>query len=55
MKGFVEENLQPILKVVEREQMNLRLKYKKEFGKNMPNSIAGDPFAIFAMYSSMIH
>ena len=55
LRHFIEEHLTPILKVVEREQTNLRLKYKKEYGRPMPHSVASDPFAIFALYSSMIH
>lgn len=42
-----------MLRIVEREQNGIITKYKKEYGRNLPDAIQNDPFAIFQIYSSM--
>lgn len=42
-----------MLRIVEREQHGIITKYKKNFGRDLPDTIKNDPFAIFQIYTSM--
>ena len=42
-----------MLRIVEREQHGIITKYKNNFGRDLPDTIKNDPFAIFQIYTSM--
>ena len=53
LRQFIEEHLTPMLRIVEREHTGIVERYKKEYGRKLPDAIQNDPFAIFQIYSSM--